>query len=366
MMETQAVFFSCAFLACVRDFEVKGRYRALVLVALFGTAAALTKITTLYAFYFLAGLMVLFDIGRRFLDRRPYALRLVAYGVAMLIPVILFELWDRHADALKSTNDIAAVLRSTTPKILLWNFGTLQQRFSFTLLHILVRASIDLLGWLSPVILIATITLVLKRGFLDRKTKMLVAALAAAYFLMWFTFTNLLIVHNYYSTANGLFIVAAVAIVVAQLMERWGSRAGFAVAVVIVLSQYARFASHYAPVMITQSDTAGEMAIAQYLKASTPRDSVVAIYGKEWSPFIAYYAQRRALMEPDWTPVADYRRRLLLLSHPVGGLPISAVVHCSGRIDNDPVAVGVFARLARSDNVASIAGCTIYSVKQRR
>jgi hypothetical protein len=50
---------------------------------------------------------------------------LVAFGVT---PLVAGGLWVRFADQVKSLNVVALLLTSAALKV--WNFGTLQQRFS--------------------------------------------------------------------------------------------------------------------------------------------------------------------------------------------------------------------------------------------
>jgi hypothetical protein len=360
LMETQALFFGLAFLAAERQFVTSGRVTALLLAMLLGLVSALTKITTMLSFVLLAGLIFLIPLVERLRSRQPFILFSLAGVASVLVPVIGFSLWNRHADALKSQNAIAISIRSDDPTMLAFNFGPLSQRFSFDLAKALLRSGADLFGALAPLLLVVAVVMLVRRQWPDRRTGAIAGCLVVAFLAPFAVFTNLHIVHNYYQVANGVFLIAAVAVVLAAMVDRIGSRLSLGICILVLLSQYGWFATRFAPTIWRQPESAREVAIAKFIRAHTPRDSVVAIYGLEWTPLIPYYSQRRAVMEPGWTTRPQYRQRLANLFEPVGGLPMAAVVRCPSRIDLDPVATETFEALNTRATVTNIDGCAVY------
>jgi hypothetical protein len=104
------------------------------------------------------------------------------------------------------------------------------------------------------------------------------------------------------------------------------------------------------------------MAIARAIKMRTNPDSVVVIYGQDWSSVIPYYAQRRALMEPDHIPYEGTLGRARRMLAPQGGHRIEAVVRCKSRMDRFPGFNEIFGNLDQKYAKQQIAGCDVYFV----
>jgi hypothetical protein len=102
------------------------------------------------------------------------------------------------------------------------------------------------------------------------------------------------------------------------------------------------------------------MAIAETVRAHTSPGSVVIIYGREWSPVIPYYAERRALMEPSFVPRADVIARLRRNLSPVGGYPVGAVVRCPSPMDQDPELGREFSGLDKTLAKQRVGPCEVY------
>ena len=362
LMETQALCFSLSFLAALRHQLAGGRGHWTLLATLASLAACLTKITTMLPFLALALVMVAASLVER---RRAGALKLsfvAVLAVSLILPLACFSVWNAHADALKAQNAIATLFRSSSSAMLLWNFGSLQQRVSADMARALGRGGLDIFGWLAPVAGALVVAVVARRDALPRRERALIGSLVAAFMLPWLVFTNLYIAHNYYEAANAVFAIAAVAIALGGIVRRGLALPAAVLTGALLVSQYSWFAYRFWPMLTPDPAADQELAVARYLRENTPRDSVIAIYGLDWSSLVPYYSERKAIMEPTrmvQAPREVYLGRLHQLLQPLDGMPMSAVVRCDSRLD-DEEAVRLFDALARQTRTVSIANCRIY------
>lgn len=356
MIESQAVTLSLIFLLFARRALVHGSATTVAAALIAGSAAALTKITTAFPFFLLAGVTA----SRQFLvsDWKARALLAMQAALALGLPALLFLLWNDRADSLKAANDVATMTRSGAPMMASWNFGTLEQRFGLDMIRAQCRAALDMFGLGAPLLLPVT-AWALVRARPKRADVGRLVALALLYLLPWMISTNLHVVHEYYQTGNAVFAIAAVALALAIVASRGNMLDATLLCGLFVLSQAARIATYQAQSLFSDST---ELRLAKVVKDTTRPEQLILTYGLDWSPVVPYYAERRARMEPFWTTPSQYRTRLpapdLRASSHIG-----AVVHCPSDIDHDPVAAARFQQLARTNRSVQIETCTIYLPK---
>lgn len=355
LIETQAVALSLWFLWLAHRALHDG-WRWTGAAALLGLAAALTKVTTWGPFLASAGVIALARIvaARRWPDRG----RAAAIGLALALPGLLaIALWNHHADALKAMNPLTVQLRSDAPGMMTWNFGTLAQRFSVPLLLAQAQALMECLGLVGPPLLLV-LGWLLRKERPDRRIGLAVGGLVALYLLPWLVLTNLHIVHNYYQSANALFLIAAVAVALAALGERQPGLAA-ALLAAFVLSQALGFVGQYGSALVRPVATR-EWAVAQALRAGTRPGEVVLTYGLDWSPLAPYEAGLLARMEPKWTTPAQFRPRLPLLAPAtLDGRRIAAVVRCPSQVEDDPIGRARLIALGRAWRTVPAADCLV-------
>jgi hypothetical protein len=359
LMETLVVFFCFVFLAGVEHVARTTSQTVVLGVATCGTIGALGKITTFFPFFFLAGSILLYHLVIRFQRRQPFGYFIVGAAEIMAPPPIIFWFWNRFADAEKLQNPIGKLMISTNARMLAWNFGTWGQLFSREFLVTLLRACTDTLG-LYSIIILALIGFVgaYNRVF-DRRICIAVAAMLFGFLLPFIVFTNLHIVHNYYDTANAVFLIGAVAAIIGRLFSAEYYRTAWVSLLLVIASQLLWFRVHFiANILHPQGEW--QMAIAQTVRSHTEPGSVVIIYGQNWSSVIPYYAERRALMEPDFVPRGDVIARLRHALSPVGGYPVEAIVRCPSPIDRDPEFVRDFSSFDAALAKQHIGPCDVY------
>lgn len=269
-------------------------------VGLVGSLAGVVKVTTFFAFAAAALFFCLRNpIGNTRIKRdhwhQSFDTRLCIFAV--VIPLVSIFLWTSYADHLKDLNPLG--INITSSSLTNWNFGTLSQKFSFdTWRFIYLRTTRDLLGnfWLPPFFIIA--------GFLCRPAYVkIVFASLFLYLLPLVTFTNLYHEHNYYAYANGIFLLIAAGVIIADLCysDSLPRRiAGLSLLVLVLVYSSTTYLNSYRPIQGRGHDLS---AIARDFENLTREDEVVVVFGEDWSPEVPYYIQRRSVMIPDWLPL---------------------------------------------------------------
>jgi len=317
MIESTALFFS---LMCLWWFICLGdspSWRFAALATLSGICAALVKVTTIPA-YMLAGYAHIFCIRRKTALFNRDAILFILPGTLSLLAVYL---WQAHADQVKMLNDIASKL--TSVNLSQWNFGTLAQRLSADTWHRLIQRIFKEI--LSPP---GTIALVLGAAAFFRVTpglnKLFAAASLVVFALPLLIFTNLHYVHNYYQTACAIALLASFAFLISP---RNGNLGRYHAAAVILISIFLVSGFVRYPKRIEKALQNETLAAAEIVRLNTPQDSAILVYGYDWSSEIPYYAQRKALVSPNWREgELPNKSTDDILKARLGGLPMSALI----------------------------------------
>jgi len=291
-------------------------------------------------------------------SRRSVWPQFLIAAALMAPPLVIFWAWNRFADAQKAKNVIGAWMISTTVQEHLWNFGTWGQLFSLGTAVALLSACLDSVGSIVVPAAIVVIVILYYREF-DRETLGLRNAAFTAFLLPFAVFTNLYFQHNYYVTENAVFLIFAVSVVIGRLYTKARYTAAWGLLVVTVLSQLLRFYGFFAK-DIANPYYRELLPLAQSVKTNTAPDSVILIYGQEWSPVIPYYSERRAVMEPEWIPLPDMVASLRRVPTPVGGHPVEAIVHCRSPWDNQIEYARMFAAFDIAFRKQHMGGCDVY------
>ncbi|MBC5782884.1 hypothetical protein H8N03_07990 [Ramlibacter sp. USB13] len=336
--------------------------RDLVLFGAFLTLALLQKITT-GAFPAFVGLTAFawraLGTMRHGLNLRSPVVRgaLLVGAVGGLALVVGYG-WVMYTDAVKVRNEFGRFLASNSPTLSGWNYGTLGQRFSKAFLVDVVLHRIVL-----PSTALGLGVLVLGLLFLrwsDASVKKVAALGLLLFVLPMAVLTNLHFVHDYYQTANLVFLVAAVAVAVyatSGLLVRWHPAAAPLAMAVFVAGNLLFFHGMYYPwkATILGPGNSRTLKLAEFLRNHTPADRPLLILGYDWSSELPYYAQRKALAVPPWT-----RMEMDAIQSTERFLPTapSAVVSCPEE-NVDALRAAIAARFPQSE-VVTVDDCRIY------
>ena len=307
MIESTALFFTLTALflygRSLRTIDELTPLRRLLSAAGFAlslTVAMLVKATTALPVFLLISCHLLWHLLRPSILRSPI---LLANSLTLLAGVVIafFALreWTHHADALKSLNPYGLNLTSTALQG--WNFGNLQQRFSADLWQgVVINRMMTKEAWL-PLALLLTAALWQLRRDRSRIACILFCILLTIMPLLMFS--NLHIVHNYYQSANHVFLLLAIAGSGALVLERPLQPAliqliAAAILLFYLVSDGKGFTKDYLDLANKQSDE--KLEISRLINKSTDASSAVLVLGDDWFSSFPYLSRRRALVLPSW------------------------------------------------------------------
>ncbi len=295
MIETTALCSSTWFLYAVTRAVRDDRLFFSLWATSFAVLAGLAKVTTFAVFLPPAALLTWIFWRHFWTDRARNPARFwraTAYAIApVLIGLIIAYWWVARGDTIKEANPFASALMSAN--LTQWNWGTWGQRFSAEFWTENWRNISGLvLGTVPLAVLLIGATVV---GPVWRRT----AAWCAAFFLgAMLLFSNLYFHHDYYYSANALFLLAGAGFILAGI---WDSPrlTGVTKALVVVLvlgGQLILFYNGYGPYL--RRKLPDPPAIATVIRDTVSPKGVVVIYGWDWNSLVPYYARRRAVMVP--------------------------------------------------------------------
>lgn len=324
MIETASVFWSAAYLALVSRACRTKNTRYFFWGGIIGVLAALQKITTFFPFCLLAGCYVAYTF---LVKARPVFSRsnisYLAYGAVLLavIPLACVGAWSKVADLYRIDNPIAATFISME-HLNSWNFGTVHQKLSLVTWERFYNVHVkNLLGEKSFFWFIVAGLMIAHRYAIFGLLCLL------AYGATLATFTNLFYVHDYYGVEIGIFLVFALGFNLLALWEKPGVIPKWATFIFLGTLSYFALEDYKSGYLKLQQnyDSPGLRHIGEIVKAHTKPDDVIMIWGADWDSSIAYYTERRALMDRKGRTIDDpvmveARRQLKDAGYEVGAL----------------------------------------------
>jgi len=335
LIETTAVYLAVGYLASMVAWSRQRSPWSLAGAVIFAVLAVLVKVTTFPPFAAAAGIACLLAEWPRFRSDRqvmPALMRLAPAAWPLVIALAFLVPWLQDADAVKQLNPIAA---STTSSALgSWNYGTILQKLSLQLWvgTILLRAIPEAIGWPGLLVFLAGMMAA------TQQTRIAAAILTGLFMMPFLLFTNLHMVHNYYQMANAIWLVAALAVVLNDLSAKMPRPAVIGVFLLCLCGQLHQSMQFYLPMEQIDFSRDARLAVATKLKADLGAEDVAVFVGCDWSPEIAFYAERRAIYIPQWV---SYDNVMKMVADPLivtGGRRIGAMViwHNSPCVTGDP------------------------------
>jgi hypothetical protein len=323
MIESCALFFGLLWLALLACFLTSPRRSILLWAILAGIGGVFAKSTTFPAFLVVGGLIFLPSVLRSRTSRPDYRTLILAM-TTFVVPLAVGYIWVRYSDAAKAQSPFGSLL--TSDNLASFTFGTWAQRTSskFWLDVVLMRALPEILGYGFPLAVAVAGAALSSRRFL---APMLAAM--SAFFVPFIVFTNLHSQHSYYQHANALFVVAAVGLGVASIVEAGHRFLAAGVMVVLVSLQLVFFWRHDAYYLTHDYSDTELLQIAQQARELSPPDGGLIVLGNDWSSAIPYYAERKSVAPPYWAPVPLLKRLFADPQSFLGDHPLVGVVYCT-------------------------------------
>jgi len=332
MIESMALAFALAWLLTYLKFLKSDNYLYLGLSIVFGTMAALEKITSFPPMALIGGVLTLVYFYQNWMKDRdgllPFFKRNILKACLLLstviIPVIAVDIWVHVSDAAKAQN---AMGQSVTSEALRsFNFGTLEQRlrledwkkviFGRSLEHILGA------GWF--------IVLLLAAAFLRSiKGCVAVGLCFAAYLVAPLLFWRLHMVHYYYQYANGIFLLFGTAVIFREAFKKQAVIAAVALlAVSFVMTT--TFTEVFRAYMTPSKSGIAKRTLppAKWIRENTSPDSALYVFGNDWSSHVHLYAQRKGIAAKLGLSYAQVDAMLTDIDAHTGGMPLESIVVC--------------------------------------
>lgn len=306
MIESTALCAGLWFLACgVRLLRAPTLpWGALAVGLTCGVAAGLVKITTFCAacvplgVFWLTALPEAIRGGKR---ERPRVLLVV---LLVLAPLAVAWAWVAYADALKARNPLADFLLSGNLRQ--WNFGPTSLRWDADYWRFLWEMTGHSLGtsWAALLLLVG----VLAKGWTLRALCALLAGALGGPLV----FANLFYMHDYYHYAVQVYLIMALAVALGVVMASRGRLTGLAaciLAAAVPVMQAWTYCQGYGRFIATPANVP---AVCEVVRKSVDKNKVLMLYDQDWSSYLPYYAQRRALMNRENMPLNHPRMRAAL------------------------------------------------------
>lgn len=301
MIETAALFFSIAAMKYFVDIvQEKNSFKNGSLFLIFITLSILQKATTglpllamLCLLYFILNIKVTNSMQSSFYAKK-IILALIYFGIPLAIGVI----WTLYTDQIKTLNRLGIYLTSKT--LSTWNWGTLSQRLSFELYYdVIWRRGFarNLSGSFGVAILMIAL-------FSNAKNSIKSVVIISG--LMWlvplFLFTNLYIIHDYYSTANVIFLIFAIAVSLGHILNNYFNKniILYALTIIMVMSNYLSFYKGYLNDIKQKFNKANspEYAVSEIIKKEIPQEKYFVAFGNDWSSSLSYLSERKSFTVP--------------------------------------------------------------------
>ena len=327
MIESTALFFSILaikyFVDIYTDHFSLGR---LLVLSTSLVVAVLQKVTTALPVMAMLGIVACTFESRLLLNKIKinWGKLVLLGGLGFFLPLLVGALWVEYTDHVKMNNPAGQQFTSSVLRE--WNWGTIDQRWSYKLLHEVIwsRIFVGNLGGIFGLFLLA-LPFVYKG---ENRYALLVIVACGLGLAPLFLFSNLHIVHDYYQFANAIFLIFALALVIGGIVNDRIGPLGTVVAMLLVMgASYSSFSSSYFPYVVKQFNSEnGVLAIAETLKREVPRGDQFIAFGNKWSSTFGYFSERKSFTVPK-----RFRHYSDVAAHPeqyVEAGALGAVVSC--------------------------------------
>jgi len=318
----------------------KPQWRSILLCALFASLAMLQKATTGGPVLVVLGLCWLWTWYKTGAWRAGLMRSLAPAIIAFGIPIAIGFGWTAYTDMVKMANPFGPQLTSTGG-LRKWNFGELGDHFSLSSYRqFFIRALHTNLATLIGFLLIGFTALWSEKSRSDKSCsdksmlRTLYFIALAMFALPLVLFTALHLHHDYYQSANLLFLFGALAAAITLWASKVSSTryAAALVTALLVLGNLAQFAYTYGGIVTRKFNVDNEpsIAVTDLLRNKTPRDSAFVAFGCDWTSVLGYYAERKSFTAPNYFLNYDD-----LWNNPekyLGGLELGAVVICGDSV----------------------------------
>jgi 4-amino-4-deoxy-L-arabinose transferase-like glycosyltransferase len=298
LMEFAATFYFLLsvylFGLFIENSKTKIKFIIALAAALSLSAGFLTKVTTGIALLpiFLILVLKIFSSDFSKIKKSISILVLIFSTFGSLLMVVL---WNSFADTVKAQNPFTAHLISTTPQMVNWNFGTLQDRLdpkSWVTIYF---------QYLGPITSGLLVMMLLTYFAIIHFEKKVIVPLIFVPILGPLLFINLYRSHQYYVSALYPVLIILLSSGIYAVSKKFGNNQRFAsyilVLILITSSISTKVGLNYMSDLFNHSDVP---PLVHEIRQTVPSGDHVLFLGCDWNPEIPYYAETSSLMIPEW------------------------------------------------------------------
>ena len=358
MIETAALFFSLMsvslFLDCLR---AKYSIFRLLLLLLFASLGLLQKITTALPILLVTVLAFMYS-ERAYLSNIKKVIkdsRLIFVGMTLLLAVITAYSWVQYSDTVKWARGWDGVL--TSQSLNAWNWGELEQRFSYALWIKVIGGRIFTRN-LGAIIGLGLIIYFFYSN-IDPRLKRIAYAMLAMALVPLAMFTNLHIIHDYYQVANIVFLTYLVSLSLSNaILPKYGVKWTYGILTLLVIVNCLSGIKYVNLMRLSFDGNNRDIAIGQMLNRVLTLDQQFVAFGNDWSSTFTYLAERKSFTAPTW--FKDYQGAIQHPENYVEPGKLGAIVSCASE---DPALeqILLYKLQGKEAKVAEVNGCFFVS-----
>lgn len=281
------------------------------------------------------------------------ALAFIYFGVPLIVGIA----WVAYSDQVKQLNALGTML--TSSNLSGWNWGNLNHRLS-SVFYVDVIWSRIFVGNLSGALGLAVLAI----GFLsskNRSIRIIISLLMLFSFLPLYLFTNLHIVHDYYQSANVIFLIYAVALSIGSIADRYFDKrvALLSLTIIMVGSNYFVFYNQMLPDILRDFNTGNsrDIAISEILSREIPQENHFIAFGNDWSSTFSYLSERKSFTVPPF-----FREYESIARNPenfIDETRLGGVVACPNRVFPTISELSRWVSAGRNWKIGEVHGCYV-------
>ena len=301
LIETAATFFSVVAVKYFVDIlQEKTSFNNQSLFVFFITLGILQKATTgLPVLAVLCLVFVFVNIKEaKSLKSVLFSKKTIFASVYFGLPLAIGIIWTLYTDHIKVLNALGEQLTSSA--LTKWNWGTLSQRLSPPFYNDVLWNRIfnqNLAGALGIAILMIALFANSKNGI-----KFIIIVSCLMGLVPMLLFTNLHIIHEYYQTANLIFLIYAVAVSLGCVIFDYCGKQSivFMLTVIMVAYNYHCFFHDYFKVVKTvfNANNSRDYAVSEILKREIPEGKYFVAFGNDFNSSFTYLSERKSFTVP--------------------------------------------------------------------
>ena len=311
MIDYMAVLFALVYVWGLYSWLTQGR-KTFAVTILFGCLAYLQKATTMFPYVFFLAFLILGYFYKEIHNQyqkvtlyviREYCMknkiRIMILALLCILPVIPGVCWIKYADVIKEQSVFARAWRSDVLQT--WNYGTIEQKFSFNIWLPILKELCDYIGGVIMVVLLIAAYCLLK----EKKNLHIIISSILVIFMTIFSLINLYWRHDYYMIALSPFISIVYGTILFSvtdslfLVKRSGRVLLTGAIAAMVICAQIRTNGFYLletvlPMPIRGTDE--YIVLGNCIGSITTQNERIVTEGEDVNPAIFYYADRKGIM----------------------------------------------------------------------